>query len=94
MASLDRRHEAEVDLSDEGEDTAKRTNQTSNPAYGEFLQFLRLGCGGSAVSFYPAIVVIISKLPESVRSTLTMPMVNLQFNPVVSCEQGQYHGAV
>ncbi|KAG8835092.1 hypothetical protein FRC17_005213, partial [Serendipita sp. 399] len=34
----------------------------SNPAYIEFLQFLRMACGGSPSHFYPSIIIIISKL--------------------------------
>lgn len=36
------------------------------PAYIEFLQFLRLGCGGTATQFYPAIILVISTIPPSV----------------------------
>ncbi|KAF8634833.1 hypothetical protein AX17_004084 [Amanita inopinata Kibby_2008] len=34
-------------------------------AYREFLQFLELGCGGSPVQGYPAVLVILSTIPNS-----------------------------
>lgn len=38
-------------------------------AYEEFRQFLELGCMGSAVQGYPAIIIILSTIPPSVRPT-------------------------
>lgn len=36
-------------------------------AYEEFRQFLELGCMGSAAQGYPAIIIILSTIPSSVR---------------------------
>ncbi|KIM32748.1 hypothetical protein M408DRAFT_186029 [Serendipita vermifera MAFF 305830] len=65
LACLPKHRDDDAETSDEEEDAAKETNSPENVPYQEFLQFLRLGCGGSATSFYPAIVVVVSKLPES-----------------------------
>jgi hypothetical protein len=40
---------------------------SSNKAYSEFLEFLRIACGGTAIQFYPGVVLIISNLPKEVR---------------------------
>jgi hypothetical protein len=37
-------------------------------AYQEFLSFLESGCAGSPLQGYPAIMVIVSTIPSSVRS--------------------------
>ncbi|KAG8852759.1 hypothetical protein FRB91_005987 [Serendipita sp. 411] len=47
--------------SDELEDEIDHTVYSS-PAYIEFLQFLRMACGGSPTHFYPSIIIILSKL--------------------------------
>ncbi|KAG8943606.1 listerin E3 ubiquitin protein ligase 1 [Tulasnella sp. 424] len=38
----------------------------SNMAYTEFLDFLKLGCGGSPVQGYPVVLVALSTIPEEV----------------------------
>jgi E3 ubiquitin-protein ligase listerin len=38
-----------------------------SPAFADFLQFLELGCGGSPLQGYPAILVVLSSIPPSVR---------------------------
>lgn len=51
-------------IEDDSESEDESEPDEPNVAYQEFLQFLRLGCGGTCVQFYPAIPVIISKLPH------------------------------
>ena len=58
----------------EGEGTAARSElKTSDSktltsqAYQEFRQFLELGCMGMPVEGYPAIIIIVSTIPASVR---------------------------
>ena len=41
-----------------------------SPGFTDFLQFLELGCGGSPLQGYPAVLVILSSIPPSVRSVL------------------------
>lgn len=58
-------------LSDEDDDQGKvekevESDSAANASYAEFLQFLRLACGGTVVQFCPAIVVIVSTLPRTV----------------------------
>ena len=36
--------------------------------FADFLQFLELGCGGSPLQGYPAVIVILSSIPPSVRT--------------------------
>ena len=38
-----------------------------SPGFADFLQFLELGCGGSPLQGYPAVIVILSSIPPSVR---------------------------
>jgi hypothetical protein len=45
--------------------TAEKSTKPSL-SYQEFLQFLQLGCLGSPVQGYPAVVVILSTIPSSV----------------------------
>jgi hypothetical protein len=37
-----------------------------SPGFADFLQFLELGCGGSPLQGYPAVIVILSSIPPSV----------------------------
>ncbi|KAI0945042.1 hypothetical protein AcV7_001681 [Taiwanofungus camphoratus] len=41
----------------------------SSAAYREFLQFLELGCLGSPIQGYPAVLIILSTIPSSVLAT-------------------------
>lgn len=41
----------------------------SSAAYREFLQFLELGCLGSPIQGYPAVLIILSTIPSSVRTS-------------------------
>jgi hypothetical protein len=60
--------DSHVEHSDsDSEDSDETDSRPQNVAYAEFLEFLKLGCGGSVTQFYPAIVIILSKLPDSVR---------------------------
>ena len=96
MASSFHRHGA--DESSDEEDGDNPAVQPSNAAYVEFLQFLRLGCGGSAVQFYPAIVVIVSKFPESVSprssSFFTVGNISWRSSVVVSSRERNGDGFV
>ena len=42
-----------------------------SPGFADFLQFLELGCGGSPMQGYPAVIVIIASIPSSVRTHLS-----------------------
>jgi len=47
-----------------------------SPGFADFLQFLELGCGGSPLQGYPAVIVILTSIPPSVgirASTLLLP---------------------
>ena len=37
-----------------------------SPGFADFLQFLELGCGGSPLQGYPAVIIILSSIPPSV----------------------------
>ena len=37
-----------------------------SPGFASFLQFLELGCGGSPLQGYPAVIIILSSIPPSV----------------------------
>ena len=37
-----------------------------SPGFADFLQFLELGCGGSPLQGYPAVIVILSSIPPLV----------------------------
>lgn len=71
--------DAEEDSSDD-EDAPKMPEKKTvptmtagpSPAYREFLQFLELGCSGSPVQGYPAVLIILSTIPSSVRTSAHM----------------------
>ncbi|KAF7796133.1 hypothetical protein EIP86_007306 [Pleurotus ostreatoroseus] len=46
-------------------------------AYKDFLQFLELGCMGSAVQGYPAIIIILSTVPPSIMASVSRPLETL-----------------
>ena len=67
----------EVDEDEHKEGTLNCAQQTQSPnghveshAYKEFLQFLELGCYGSALQGYPTIIIIMSTIPTSVGFNL------------------------
>lgn len=66
---------SDSDSEDEQEDDI----QHQNPAYSEFLEFLKFGCGGSSSQFYPAIVIILSKLPQSVCRSIIFLNISLTY---------------
>lgn len=39
-----------------------------SPGFANFLQFLELGCGGSPIQGYPAVILVIFSIPSSVRT--------------------------
>jgi hypothetical protein len=43
-----------------------------SPGFADFLQFLELGCGGSPLQGYPAVIVILSSIPPSVGTHITL----------------------
>lgn len=69
----DHEHEQEdlIDQKDDSMDSKdSKTNESTQPhsiAYREFLHFLELGCNGSPSQGYPAVVIILSTIPSSVR---------------------------
>ena len=68
--------EEETDSEEEDDTDAPKTQSrrllpkeqkiARSPAYDEFRQFLELGCMGSPVEAYPAILVVLSTIPPSV----------------------------
>ena len=62
---------------DEPQQAAKTVTSSSLPqkqvsqAYLEFLQFLQLGCSGSPLQGYPTVMIILSTIPSSVRSSIS-----------------------
>ena len=75
-ASIEDEAGAEDGSDSEGDDAPQSTPNTSknipkvSHAYKEFLQFLELGCSGSPIQGYPAVLVILSTIPPSVCSIL------------------------
>ncbi|OBZ77520.1 E3 ubiquitin-protein ligase listerin [Grifola frondosa] len=76
----------ESDLDESNEEAPKTTKlkesiSTAKPsyAYEEFLQFLALGCSGSPVQGYPAMLVVLSTIPSSILapSSSTSPLADL-----------------
>jgi len=73
---LDKANESESDEEGDGSDaeeepktqtgSAPFTNDRRSPGFVDFLQFLELGCGGSPLQGYPAVIVILSSIPSSV----------------------------
>ena len=57
-------------LSDAGDEDSDQENEefssSSNPAYQEMLEFLRLGCAGTAVQSYPNIPLVVWTTPPEV----------------------------
>ena len=45
-----------------------------SPGFADFLQFLELGCGGSPLQGYPAVIVILSSIPPSVCIRPPLPL--------------------
>jgi E3 ubiquitin-protein ligase listerin len=56
------------------------SNDRRSPGFTDFLQFLELGCGGSPLQGYPAVLVILSSIPPSVR--IYPPLYNVTLNPI------------
>lgn len=42
---------------------------SGSEAYNEFLGFLQLGCSGSPIQGYPAVVIIVSTIPSNVSQS-------------------------
>lgn len=42
-----------------------------SPGFADFLQFLELGCGGSPLQGYPAVLAFLHSIPSSVRAQLS-----------------------
>lgn len=72
---MDSVREAEGDENDEssedengGQEASKKlTHSMTSSAYREFLSFLGSGCAGSPLQGYPAVLVILSTIPKTVR---------------------------
>ena len=43
-----------------------------SPGFADFLQFLELGCGGSPLQGYPAVLAFLHSIPSSVRAQPTI----------------------
>lgn len=52
---------------------------TPSQAYTEFLQFLATGCSGSPAQGYPAVLIILSTIPSSVRR-ISLDCISLAYN--------------
>lgn len=57
-------------------DPTNGSKDRRSPGFAEFLQFLELGCGGSPLQGYPAVIVLLSSIPPSVG---IHPTVSLSF---------------
>ncbi|KAH9959432.1 hypothetical protein BC827DRAFT_504162 [Russula dissimulans] len=72
---LDKANESESDEEGDGSDaeeepkaqtdSAPFANDRRSPGFVDFLQFLELGCGGSPLQGYPAVILILSSIPSS-----------------------------
>jgi len=92
-------HQANENESDEEDDASgveeepktqpAATPVARSPCFADFLQFLELGCGGSPMQGYPAIIVIISSIPSSVRAFLLSDL--LLCNPGINSLQILLH---
>ncbi|KAH7090867.1 hypothetical protein BKA62DRAFT_745446 [Auriculariales sp. MPI-PUGE-AT-0066] len=51
------------DGNEDEEDEASETRPVQSTAFGSFLQFLTLGCNGSAARGYPAVLIILNTIP-------------------------------
>jgi E3 ubiquitin-protein ligase listerin len=61
-----------------------------SPGFADFLQFLELGCGGSPLQGYPAVIVILSSIPPSV-GIHPPPSYYHSINPGVDLQQILLH---
>jgi hypothetical protein len=61
-----------------------------SPGFADFLQFLELGCGGSPLRGYPAVIVILSSIPPSV-GTHAPPAYYHSINPGIDIPQILLH---
>jgi hypothetical protein len=84
-------NKSDSDEEDDGSDAEEEPNlqvastriskDRQSPGFTDFLQFLELGCGGSPSQGYPAVLVILSSIPPSVR--IYPPLDYLTFyNPI------------
>lgn len=69
------------DVADDQVQDIPEENRKASAAYGEFLQFLELGCSGSPIQGYPTVIIILSTIPSDVRlrfisnsASLTIPI--------------------
>ncbi|KAG8972232.1 hypothetical protein FRB90_010275, partial [Tulasnella sp. 427] len=60
----DQQENASGDESDADDDD--QAPLTTNVAYAEFLDFLKLGCGGSPIQGYPVVLIALSTIPEEI----------------------------
>ena len=76
--------ESDSDEEDEGSDTEDKSNQQQaapavqggrSPGFADFLLFLELGCGGSPLQGYPAVLLFLHTIPSSVRAPTRRPSV-------------------
>ena len=80
--------------SDEEEDSDKEDDNSKqqpaapaskggrSPGFADFLQFLELGCGGSPLQGYPAVLAILHSIPSSVRTqSASFPCSIVTMNP-------------
>ena len=85
---------AESDSDEEDEDSDKEEDNSKqqpaapavhggrSPGFADFLQFLELGCGGSPVQGYPAVLAFLHTIPSSVRAQpITLPCYIMMLNP-------------
>ncbi|KAI0263034.1 hypothetical protein BC834DRAFT_828029 [Gloeopeniophorella convolvens] len=74
---LPKADESESDAEESGSDAedeakaspapaAPETKPVRSPAFADFLQFLELGCAGSPLEGYPAVLIILSTIPSSI----------------------------
>ena len=74
-ASTENDADADGDSDSDGDEDTQQVQKPSavanalgvSRAYKEFLQYLELGCSGAPIQEYPAVFVILSTIPTSVR---------------------------
>jgi len=55
-----------------------------SPGFSDFLQFLELGCGGSPLQGYPAVIIILSSIPPSVRILPLLSFTDVDSNRILT----------
>ncbi|KAJ3553232.1 hypothetical protein NM688_g3725 [Phlebia brevispora] len=82
-AEADGDNESDEEGEEEGQNSetlkpsASESKVLVSHAYEEFRQFLELGCMGSPVQEYPAVIIILSTIPSSIMASIPTPIQTL-----------------